>query len=411
MKTTIMNNFEQIVKTRKSQFEILQNVRPIQISNPTPIPATVTDLASLIENKKITEGCLVEIRGILSNFTQLYWPQTYMPTIPRKVAMNDGPPTEIDIGSGVMLPVVHGKMELKMQSFQLPIETIPSLQNNGNWRMAFLYPENFDGFILQEDKKINKNNLSAGENCLELIDKVCPILIIYDQTNLKNLSENAIQLTAQLRFLDSNIVNDFGANLGDERNHFHKNLFTAVDGQKKAFCLILTNEIGQAKQTNFVGDKIEGNIMVELCFEGIDKKINITDLLRNSIPNIPRISPNAMTYPPYHNYGAFMPLTDVSFVLKEPSTVSMAIRTKIGHDFISQNIEHLREHLFLFVRNINTLSNQKYNLGNITPGIIHLPNPEQHSLFGSNLYYAIEDLMKELERNGKQEFFLKWVYQ
>jgi len=146
---------------------------------------------------------------------------------------------------------------------------------------------------------------------------------------------------------------------------------------------------GQIK--NIAKREVCGVLMLEACLKQFDFLINKSPF-PDAVPNAPKAGVRATGYPPYLEYGAFIPTNDVNFVLRNPATFSISVQSCLNDKAVSKSIESIRRHLFIFMRNLHAISS---GIRKSCPrnDIFFLSDVTRKSLFGvSNFLNSLHEI-------------------
>lgn len=193
-------------------------------------PLRVEKLSDDVFSSSISYGSIVTVRGVISRFGSVYRPLTYTPTIPVKT-------TDQRVGfsfspQGLLLEEHRAKIEFGL--FQFPVQSLPPVTGGeGIFSVAFLYPEEFDGFILSNDAE--KEGRGADDHlAIKSADRSIPVLI--SEEVLANISESRVTLTGVVSLLPDSLVDEFGRGLCSARESFSYH-FLRLTSRKVGFCI------------------------------------------------------------------------------------------------------------------------------------------------------------------------------
>lgn len=360
-----------------SRLKLLQAAQPIpRISS----EINVSDLNSLkraIEQRNICEGDLIKINGYFSNFGQTYFPLTYMPTIPDSATLEQEEPRYVSTSNGITIPQIKGKMQWRIKCFQLPVENIPYVRvENRNWKIGFLYSNKFNGFIFDEDPSTDKKTYRLP--CLRIPDHACPLIVVFDPDTFMEFTESNIEMTAQVIFLERDILEGFGCCLENLRPVLHKHCFVNMGNTLRGICLSLTRHTGSVKTLE--KRSVKGNLVVEAFFEGTELLPNFSKVFSDSVPNVLMAPIRSMTYLPYTEHSAFIPTTGLNFLFRSPSTFSLLSDSCLTDTEIDKTLNLVRKHYFSLIRNINGMTSKQNAIPTVR--LLYIPDASQQTLFG-----------------------------
>ncbi|MDD4909502.1 MAG: hypothetical protein PHR44_02290 [Candidatus Omnitrophica bacterium] len=378
MENYVKEMYLDIVKSKIAAYKILNFGDKFSLKAPSKINCKdFKELIAKLENETLQDGAIVTLDGYFSNYAQMYFPLTYMPSIP-SVAKIEEIEEAHQITEDIIIPRVKGNLQFSFKSFQLPIENIPVLNiENRQWKIGFLYPKEFSGFNFEEDKTPEKNKLR--ELRLKIPSSATPVLVLYDNSVYSQFTESDVIITAQVAVLDKALVDEFGCCLGDLQYLLQRNSFFRKKEDTNALCLILNKFTGGIK--NSVKREVEGTLLLEAYFR---KEMHVTEQgLSKALPNAPgglRIA----NYPPYAQagYGASIPTNKVNFVLRQPLTFSILTNSSVNKEVLLKDIELMRIHFMLFIRNICAIKASERKISLSPPDIFFLSSIYEKSLFG-----------------------------
>lgn len=193
-------------------------------------PYRVEKLSDDVFSSVISYGSIVTVRGVLTRFGTVYRPLSYTPTIPART-------TDKRIGfslspEGLLVESHEAKIEFGL--FQFPIQALPPLTgDDGTFSVAFLYPEGFDGFILDKDK--DKEDRKDAD-FLAINPSNRPIPVLLSEEVLSNISESTVTLTGVVSLLPENLIDELSRQLCQTRESFAYH-FLRLTSSKIGFCI------------------------------------------------------------------------------------------------------------------------------------------------------------------------------
>lgn len=157
-------------------------------------PTRVEKLADDVFSSRLGYGKVVTIQGKLSRYGMTYQPITYATRIPAPYTTTK-----------------DGAFQTNFQTFQYPVQTLPGLEDdNGEYCVAFLYPNAFTGFLLEDDPS---KNLETETHVLLVESQHRGIPVLLSAEDLENTSETEITLTGVLTFLPEALINTIATTL------------------------------------------------------------------------------------------------------------------------------------------------------------------------------------------------------
>jgi len=269
----------------------LGNIGITRIKNRVKTPYRVEKLADDVFTSKLKYGAVVTVKGKLTRYGTTYRPSTYAPQI--YTAASDS-----EINNWKINPFTkqrERKINLKASTslFQFPVQTLPSFEDkDGKYYIAFLYPDDFDSFILKGDK----NRVGGTREDGLLIDhNHQPIPILLPELGLENFSEYEVALTGVVSNLPASVTEAISSNLCSTREAFYHH-FLRLYSMRISFCIDCRDKLNSDLDGRNKLESLNAALYIEGHFEGIleDK---YKDIFQKSIPNSLECVMNLSTCP------------------------------------------------------------------------------------------------------------------
>ncbi len=316
--------------------------------NRIAIPYRVEKLSDEVFSSCLSYGSVITVNGVFTRYGTTYRPLSYAPTIPTQ---SNDKSIGFAIDPNTKLLRERRQTEAKFRLFQFPVQTLPAYEDdNGRFCVAFLYPENFNGFILNEDP--NKKGKPGTDSLLiESSHRAVPILL--PEETLENISESNATLTGIVSLLPETVSESISKNICPTREMFYYG-FLRPFSSRMAFCIDCRDKINSDFRVNSKIFSLTGALYVEGHFENIVED-KYKKEFKEAIPGCLHWSFAYEDYP-----GKTFYLTDdqsVSVIGADPSIFGFYIEADLvdPRDFHSK-LKHLEEFYTKF---------QKKSLNNI----------------------------------------------
>lgn len=313
----------------------LGKVALVKAHNRIVTPYRVEKLSDDVFSSRLSYGNVITVNGTFTKYGTTYRPLSYAPIIPAKSS-------DKRIGSEIAPNTKRlqqkRRTEANFRLFQFPVQTLPAFEDeNGRFCVAFLYPENFEGFILKEDP--NKKGKSGADNLLiDSSHRAVPILL--PEETLENISESKVTLTGIVSLLPENVTESISKNICHTREMFYYG-FLRPYSPRIAFCIDCRDKINSDFRVNSKISSLPGALYVEGHFEGIvDEKYK-----KEFKESIPRGLFWFLTYEDYPGKTFYLSENEsVSVIGSVPSIFGFYIEADLAdqRDFYAK-LKHLKE--------------------------------------------------------------------
>ena len=212
-------------------------------------PLRVEKLAEDVFSSRIEFGKVVTVQGKLSRYGLTYKPLTY--------AQRIGAPCKVTDDGG---------FQTRFQPFQYPVQTLPTLKGeNDEYYIAFLYSNNFNGFILQDDPA---KDLSIDTHVLLVEPQHRAIPVLLSANDLQNTSEREVTLTGVVSLLPDALIKTVVNTLCPTREALYYH-FLRTSSPHAGFCIDCRREENSDFNVKNRLRDIHGALYVEGHFEGV----------------------------------------------------------------------------------------------------------------------------------------------
>lgn len=243
-------------------FKKIGSIALTKIRNRVTTPYRVEKLSDDFFNSRINIGSVVTVKGVLSRYAPTYRPLSYVPTIPRK---GEGKITGLSREPGSNRIIQHKTLTTSFQTFQFPVQALPPMQNElGRYCIAYLYPESFNGFLLEQDP--NKKDNLADSLLINDSSRMIPILI--PEHVLENNSECRVTLTGVVSLIPEDITRLLSNGSCETRSSFYY-AFHRPTSVKISFCIDCRTETSFDIRQNARLETLPAAIYIEGHFEGV----------------------------------------------------------------------------------------------------------------------------------------------
>ena len=252
-------------------------------------PFRVEKLSDDFFNAHLKYGSTVTVKGVLSRYAPTYRPLSYIPTIPRN-ASSEIVGHAFDMEAKRFLQ--NRTMKATFSSFQFPVQALPPVQSDvGKFCIAYLYPEGFQSFLLEQDP-LKKENLSDH---LLITEKNRPIPILIPEIMLENYSESSVTLTGVMSIIPEDITTMLSSGTCETRASFYQ-AFHRPSSVRVSFCIDCRNPVDSDIRLDQRLESLPAAVYVEGHFEGIVDDI-YRDEFRVAVPNIMDLDFGYADYP------------------------------------------------------------------------------------------------------------------
>jgi len=261
-----MNNIASEINNGLGAFKILYklgNMALSKVRSRIVFPYRVEKLADDIFSSRINYGSVVTVEGVITRFGTTYRPLTYAPYIPRQ-SKETKLGSKIDFKTGKIFN--RCKQEMKLKPFQFPIQTLPKFEDEtGKYCIAFIYPNSFTSFLLNEEKETDRRDSLLIEG------KHRPIPVLIPETALENYSESQIKLTGVISLLPDQVTQSFSRTICKTRESFYYHFFRPYS-TRMGFCI----DCRLKENSDFIQkrklESLPAALYVEGHFEGVTEK-------------------------------------------------------------------------------------------------------------------------------------------
>jgi len=248
-----------------------------------------TDFQSLSDkcfSDEITVGQQITVEGFLSKYILTHRQDFHIPYT------NKAGKTKIDeIKKQV-------KMEINSDLTQFPIQSFPFVfKNNAKQYIYFLYPPEFNSFILDVDP--NKKKLldikKTVESVLDITTNTQPIVVI-SPVDLIQKTEKIVRITGILAEFDNETVSLFSSHLSNTQSKILENSFRPYNESIKSLCIDMSNKQRSRFEEIKSINSLKAMIYAETHFENtnlIDKNY-IGYMLPKAYPGLHWVSFNSI---------------------------------------------------------------------------------------------------------------------
>lgn len=334
-----MNNVASELFNGISVFKSLYGLGKIGLTkarNRISTPFRVEKMSDDVFSSAISYGAVVTVRGVLTRYGQTYRPLSYVPTIPAK---SSDKVTGSSIDPKTKLLLHNRQTTTNFRVFQFPVQTLPPFfdEERGRYFVAFLYPEDFKGFLLAEDSNKKKNSKSDR---LLIDSSHQPIPILMTEEMLENASESTVTVTGVVSLLPEPVVDSITRRMCRTQEEFYY-AFLRPNATRMGFCLDCRDKLNADIKQDRKLSSLPAALYVEGHFEGVVDDRYMMEF-KESIPKVLFWNFAFADYP-----GKNLFLTEdehVSVVGSEPSIYGFYAETDLVDErCLRASIGHLQE--------------------------------------------------------------------
>lgn len=259
-------------------FKRLGGIAITKAKNRISTPFRVEKLSDDFFNAHLKFNSTITVKGVLSRYASTYRPLSYVRTIPRKASL-ELKGYSYDMHTKRILQ--ERSMKATFETFQFPVQALPPIQiEDRRFYIAYLYPEGFQGFLLEVDPDKN-DKLSDG---LLITDKNRPIPVLVPEVLLANCSESLVTLTGVLSLIPENIATMLSGRACETLASFNQ-AYHRPSSVKISFCLDCRDPVESDIKLEKRLDSLPAAIYVEGHFEGV-----VDDSYRNEFKSaVPKV--------------------------------------------------------------------------------------------------------------------------
>ena len=321
-----MSNIASELYNGISVFRSFSNLRKIcltKVRKRITSPFRVEKLSDDLFSSVISYGSVVTVKGVLTRFGQTYRPLSYVPTIPMKASSEV---LRLATGSKVKENIYNVKTSTQLRLFQFPVQTLPPFEDEtGRYCLAFLYPEEFDSFILDEDPQ--KRGHSQADNLL-ITPMHRPIPVLLEEMKLENLSESTVTVTGVLSLLPEEVVSSISCHMCKTRSEFYYS-FLRLSSRRIGFCLDCRDRLNSDFNQGRKLSSLPAALYVEGHFDGVQDDRYKSEF-KESIPKGLSLQ---FAFADYPRKNLFLTQDEyVSVVGVEPSIFGFYTETNLADD-------------------------------------------------------------------------------
>lgn len=250
----------------------------IKARNRIVTPYRVEKLSDDVLSSNLSYGNVITVSGVVSRYGLTYRPLSYAPTIP---ARSSDKRIGLELDQKTRLLQEKRQTEAKFRLFQFPVQTLPPFEDeNGKYCVAFIYPENFDGFILQEDPE---KKGKSGPDSLLIDSRHRGIPVILPEETLENISESKITLTGNITLLPEKVTEALSNSICPTREMFYYG-FLRPHSSRISFCIDCREKTNSDFNVISSISSLPAALYVEGHFDGIVED-KYKKEFKESIPN------------------------------------------------------------------------------------------------------------------------------
>jgi len=261
-----MNNVASELFNGISAFKALYGLGKIgvtRLKNRIATPYRVQKLTDEVFSSQLAYGSVVTVNGVITRYGSTYCPLSYAPTIP---AQSRDKITGFTIDPKTKLLQQRRQTEAKFRLFQFPVQTLPSFDNEiGNYSVGFLYPTEFDSFLLTEDPETKEKD-SPHKLLINSTHQAIPVLL--PEATLENIGESNITLTGVISLLPEEVTNAISGHIAEAQRHFFYG-FLRPYSSPMAFCIDCRDQLNSDFNQKDRLQSLPGALYVEGHFEAI----------------------------------------------------------------------------------------------------------------------------------------------
>ncbi|OEF99153.1 hypothetical protein BHF71_09980 [Vulcanibacillus modesticaldus] len=313
----------------------------------------VKELSSYFFSGKVPYGTIVNLQGRFSEYSHTYHPYTYMPTFPQKIEHKKISP-------------YRGSIKFRFDLFQPPVETIPEINVEGkNYKIGFIYPNNFTGFIYEPAYKNYDEALQAGKPYLHLPDSAKPIPIIYKLDRPLNNGDIYI-IKAKIIELPYEHLKVITRHLYRFPLNIYERAIDLFSSDKKSLCLLVDSEPTYIKETEqFSPEKFPMTFFIETHIENDGTIKDIEQLIRNSIPDLAdkKAPIKSTNYKGFEDYFGFFTNGNVYILYRRPSIIGFYVEVDPMNNLdYQEKISELHGKIRKFNRQLQNMTDRRIKL-------------------------------------------------
>ena len=243
-------------------------------------PLRPTRLSDDVFFRRIDFGTTVTVHGKLSRFGFTYRPMTYAPmtTVAGRTRVKN---TVLDYPTGTLRNIMETSAVNRV--FQFPIQTTPPITTDeGNYCIAFLYPQEFRSFLLPQDKRKQSDQTSA--DCLAISAAHQGIPVLLRAKILEKISETEVTVTGTVAEIPREASERILATLCATRRQFFY-AFYRPTAHTVSYCIDCRDE----KQADFrIAEKLS-NVPAAFFIEGHFEGVTDARYEQHFIESIPKL--------------------------------------------------------------------------------------------------------------------------
>ena len=341
----------------KSLYGLGRSIVP-KVRNRIVTPYRVQKLSDDVFSSNIKFGSTVTVKGKLTRYAPTNRPLSYSEIIPSQAH---------ETVSGVKLDPVSKRlheertMKARFKSFQFPVQTLPSIEGeSGRFCIAWLYPTEFEGFLLDKKKGRDGGSEADSQGCgLEINSTHRPIPVLVHQNDLENIGESLVTLTGVVSLLSEDMVDLFAYRACEFRLDFYSG-FLRFQSNSLGFCIDCRSKF----DSDFINDgrlsSLPGSLYVEGHFQGVVDDRYFTEF-KDSIPKGFPLSFRYTSIPGKSFY--FSEDEYVSVVGADPSIFGFYVEADLAdaHD-MHIKVGRLRNFYSSFRKKASGLIRKKYSI-------------------------------------------------
>lgn len=344
----------------------------------------VNEIFPKLLNGDLKLGDTIECVGFLSKYSQTFLPMSYVPTTPVKAKETIKSRT---IQNGRVLN--NAQMDFFWQRLQVPVIIMPML---GNYRLCFLYREDFNTFIYPVNDGKEDPNLSGK---IMVPDNSKPIPVLIDINKHAFAIDKFVYLKARLITIPDDLTKYLSQIYTDVLFEHNSNFYNPYAPCGSFICLSLTEQKSIELMDKSLPDT-EAQIFTECHVENLDQYQDIAqNIVSESIPDLASPALKIVTVAGYESLP-YLTEGDISFVFKKPNIVGLYSKIHIFDNLCYiEAISKLHKYSQAFSRNIQNIS-QKVIGKKLKTQTDFVFDPTKAALFDSRgiLNLKTEDISK-----------------
>lgn len=261
-----MNNVASELFNGISAFKALYSLGKIgatRLRTRIATPYRVQKLSDDVFSSQLPFGSVVTVNGVITRYGSTYCPLSYAPTIP---ARSSDKSAGFTIDPKTKLLQERRQTEAKFRLFQFPVQTLPPFEDDkGKYSVGFLYPGEFDSFLLAQDPEA-KEKTSPHKLLIESTHQAIPVLL--PEEVLENIGETNITLTGIVSLLPEEVINSISGNISEAQKQFFYG-FLRPYSAPMGFCLDCRDRLNSDFNSNGRLSSLPGALYIEGHFEEI----------------------------------------------------------------------------------------------------------------------------------------------